>query len=454
MGAATTRADRDTAARPSGAAPATGAQHRRPGPDPDPDRAKGGSVIRTTIVTTHGVALYCPTAARPYHRMVWRDQDGRRQQRNANPDHDQAWAQAVEVDEQLAVDLADPGNKLVKDLVQIWLNEKGEVWSRAHSKKSRDMASRFILPVLGDERAWILTRTAVQACLATPEAGSARRHLQAAMGSLLAWAYEQDPAFLPEPRHVYMPRSSGRRTAKSAGGRQHGTSALYVESARIPDPGSLRRLAEAMRKVAGREQGEGERVYHRRPTPVLGERAWLMVAVAASCGLRIGELLALTVGQINIAEGAITVDRQVQHIDGGGVEIGLPKWGRRRIAPLPRRTIWGEPLRERLQEHVKGLPGDALVVPAEKGGYIRQSNFHRRWLRPAIDLTPEWHEDWVWHTLRHAFCSLMLRGDERLGRRPADITDLSIAAGHKDVVTTQSMYVSATRGVIGRLNDL
>jgi integrase len=347
---------------------------------------------------------------------------------------------------------ADAGSRPVSNLIDAWLADHKQAWAMTHMRTQQAMVSRFIRPMLGEVSCARLTRADVEACLKAPKAESAQRHLRAAMGGLLSWGYAAADPWISQPKVYYMP-SSRRKTAASVEG-EAGADVSYIEPALIPDAHNLRELADAMRLVAGRaRETDGELVIKR---PDLGDRAWLMVAIAASCGVRQGELFALTCRQLLIEDGELLADRQIQRKPGGGVLITKPKWGKIRKTVLPSKTIWGAPLHEPLREYVTAmkLKPDDIVFPTTRRQYMHPSNFLNRWFDPAREQVVGWHEKWVWHSLRHSFCSLMIRGDEELGRKPAALADVSLCAGHQDVGVTQRMYISTSRGAIGRLNSL
>ncbi len=76
---------------------------------------------------------------------------------------------------------------------------------------------------------------------------------------------------------------------------------------------------------------------------VIEPRWRALILLAAWCGLRRGELLALRRKDIDLVHGILTVERSVQHLRGGEVILGPPKTaGRRRVVMpphlLPERT--------------------------------------------------------------------------------------------------------------------
>jgi len=93
--------------------------------------------------------------------------------------------------------------------------------------------------------------------------------------------------------------------------------------------------------------------------------------------LRLGELLALRLGDVDLAAGTITVARQIVETDGGPVE-SEPKAGSRRTVHLPLRGA------EVLRGHVAGrgpaLPTARVFVRAD-GGALRAHHVHAAWSR-------------------------------------------------------------------------
>jgi len=94
----------------------------------------------------------------------------------------------------------------------------------------------------------------------------------------------------------------------------------------------------------------------RSPNLSASQRAQLSLFLLA--GLRLGEVMAITCGQLRFRDNLITVDRAVQVAFGGAQTVGLPK-GRK-----TRNVVMCMMLREILQEHCKGLNPDGLLWPA------------------------------------------------------------------------------------------
>lgn len=83
-----------------------------------------------------------------------------------------------------------------------------------------------------------------------------------------------------------------------------------------------------------------------------------MLGLFLLAGLRLGEVMAITRGQIRLDEDLIVVDRAVQVAFGGKQSVGLPKGGKTRNAVLCRT------LKRFVSDFAKDLPPEALLWPA------------------------------------------------------------------------------------------
>jgi integrase len=178
-----------------------------------------------------------------------------------------------------------------------------------------------------------------------------------------------------------------------------------------------------------------------------------MANTAAYSGLRWGELIALTVPQVDQAARVITVDRKVVEV-AGHLFLEAPKNRKHRRTIYPRRTPVGYPLAERpavrieqaRTEQEAGTNPLGLIFPSLKGKYWRSSNFSRNVLKRAY-IAVGWGDadgkgTWTWHSLRHVFCTTALFTWK------LDATDVSQMAGHANYRITLDMYVGATAGVL------
>ena len=125
-----------------------------------------------------------------------------------------------------------------------------------------------------------------------------------------------------------------------------------------------------------------------------------MVILAASTGLRVGELLALRRKMVNLAEGTIRICESVFH-----GQIQMPK------SECSIRTIpIGPQTRVLLEEHRKRFAAnwseEGLLFPNQLGGAHRESNLLERVLRPAAKAAGL--ERVTWHQLRHIHACMIL----------------------------------------------
>jgi integrase len=216
-----------------------------------------------------------------------------------------------------------------------------------------------------------------------------------------------------------------------------GESELLVDPAEIPSSGDVGNLGRAL--AASTQGGRGA----------------LMVNLAAYSGLRWGELIALTIPQVDGAGRVITVDRKMVEIS-GLLYVEAPKNRKFRRTIYSRRTPGGYALAERLAERIEEARAEqeaganplGLIFPASAGKYWRSSNFNRRILQPAYQQagwrSAESNGRWTWHSLRHVFCTTALFTWK------LDATDVSRMAGHANYRVTLDMYVGTTAGVLDR----
>lgn len=173
----------------------------------------------------------------------------------------------------------------------------------------------------------------------------------------------------------------------------------------------------------------GQESHAERPTVAPGE-VWAladavppqrrcMVLLAGFCGLRLGEVLGLAVGHVDLLHGTLRVERQLQEIGPKGTQtFTAPKTERgTRTLVLPE-VVAGE-LRAHLERMGEADP-EALLFTGAKGGPLR------RW---------QWQQDWNaarkatgnptlrYHDLRHSALTL-------LAATGATIAELQAQAGH------------------------
>jgi integrase/recombinase XerD len=153
----------------------------------------------------------------------------------------------------------------------------------------------------------------------------------------------------------------------------------------------------------------------------IGQRDKAMLEVLYACGLRVTELISLTLEQVNLRQGVLRV---------------MGKGSKERLVPMGEEAIvWIERyMRGARDELLAGRPSDVLF-PSQRGEQMtRQTFWHRIKHQAAVagigkSLSP--------HTLRHAFATHLLN-------HGADLRVVQMLLGHSDLSTTQ-IYTHVAR---------
>jgi integrase len=134
-----------------------------------------------------------------------------------------------------------------------------------------------------------------------------------------------------------------------------------------------------------------------------------LVDLAFWAHLRLAELLALRIGDIDLDDGTVAVQRQVVETDAGPVE-SPPKAGSQRVVHLPPQGV--SALAEHLKTRSPALPTARLLVRRD-GRVLRAHHVHAAWstARRAADL-PNVHL----HDLRHAGLTLAAQSGATLAK--------------------------------------
>lgn len=146
----------------------------------------------------------------------------------------------------------------------------------------------------------------------------------------------------------------------------------------------------------------------------VGMRDKAMLEVLYACGLRVSELVNLTIDQINLRQGVVRI---------------VGKGSRERLVPMGEEAQYWltQFLQSERLELLKNRSAD-MVFPSSRGTFMtRQTFWHRikHWALVAgieKNLSP--------HTLRHAFATHLLN-------HGADIRSVQVLLGHSDLSTTQ-----------------
>ncbi|TLX58361.1 site-specific tyrosine recombinase XerD [Stutzerimonas nosocomialis] len=159
----------------------------------------------------------------------------------------------------------------------------------------------------------------------------------------------------------------------------------------------------------------------------LGLRDRAMLEVLYACGLRVTELISLTLEQVSLRQGVLRT---------------FGKGNKERLVPMGDEAMhWIERyLREARGELLSGKASDVLF-PSQRGDQMtRQTFWHRIKLHATVagigkSISP--------HTLRHAFATHLLN-------HGADLRTVQMLLGHSDLSTTQ-IYTHIARA---RLQEL
>ena len=156
----------------------------------------------------------------------------------------------------------------------------------------------------------------------------------------------------------------------------------------------------------------------------------MAVLLGAGCGLRIGEVLGLSVASIDLDAAQVTVSRQLQALPGQGLALRPPKsHSSQRTVPLP------DTVATAIVEHLTRWPvldEEHLLVRTVTGRPLWPRTFHSRIWRTATDTAdlPEVR----FHQLRHFYASALIRAGE-------SVKTVQAALGHASALETLQIYV-------------
>ena len=130
---------------------------------------------------------------------------------------------------------------------------------------------------------------------------------------------------------------------------------------------------------------------------VIDPRYRALVLLATWAGLRFGEAAALRRGDIDLASSTVRIERQLQELKSGELQVGPPKTDAgRRVVSLPPHVL------PELERHLKAFvraEESSLVFTSPDAGLMRRSNFNRRVWQPACKAMGL--RDFHFHDLRH-----------------------------------------------------
>ena len=143
-------------------------------------------------------------------------------------------------------------------------------------------------------------------------------------------------------------------------------------------------------------------------------------------GLRVGEVLGLTVDRVDLERRSVTVDRQLQRI-GDELVLTTPKAEKKRTIVVP--EVVAFELRRHVRDHVISDVSDAVMFRGARGALQRRDEFYKAGWHPALIAAGLAKDRFVFHSLRH-FCASSLL---------AEGAPITAVAGHLgDTVETVS----------------
>jgi integrase len=327
----------------------------------------GGEVIELEC----GITVYPARSEGGRWRAVW-NEAGERQQCEAATEAKLA-PKLEKVAERLQVDAPNmrrPGSDLIAHYLNLDRLPVKDRWSRKHADTQRRLCERFAAPVITTVTCQdIKTEHTQKIVNAAPTAGEGDRVHR--MVSALVTA-GLDGGYLSNPRLARVHWQAKGRPLPAVQVSVAGESAMWVDPSEILADPDIAKLGLALAAMAR------------------GGLYELMANTAAYTGLRLGELTALTMTQIDQNARTITVDRKIVEV-AGRLYLEAPKNRKHRRTIYPRRTPAGYPLAERLAARIEQARAEqeavanplGLIFSSPKGTYWRSSNFNRRVLAPA-----------------------------------------------------------------------
>lgn len=155
-----------------------------------------------------------------------------------------------------------------------------------------------------------------------------------------------------------------------------------------------------------------------------GDRA--LVLFLSYTGARIGEALALTVGNVNVTTRRALI-AQTWTTENGRAVFGTPKTGKSRTVPLHGFLI------DALKPLIVDQPDDAYLFRAPRGGPLDPNNWRTRVWTKALAGTDFKKRDITPHSLRHTAASMAISSG-------ADVKVVQTMLGHASATETLDTY--------------
>lgn len=376
----------------------------------------------TTIRYANGVTCARKPDARGMYRVRWTDRHGNRKdarRQDATAARKLAEKLSLGLDPSADLDGARDG-ATVADLVEHFLDPDthDRSWSKSYRDGNTGICRKWVQPHLGrlavtDWRS-AHSRDLLRAMEAAGLLASTRRRNLTLMQRLVAIA--QRDGWIDHDPCAGVTVSTEEITIA-------GHASNYIDPEELPTHADLEKLATAMVEHTGQDW------------------RWLQVMLSAYSGLRCSEMLALSADQISLDAGTIDVRAQLQRDD---KELVPPK-GRKR-----RKTIYPSWLDEAVADRVGEVGPGGLLFPGADGDPEPYSTWR---LSRYVDAAEAcgWKPRFVWHDLRHYFCTwALMKAPEGLG---LPVQDVSLFAGHHSPSLTFDVYVGVSGDAFARARE-
>jgi integrase len=297
-------------------------------------------------------------------------------------------------------------------------------WGVNHRGNQGSIFRTHIVPTLGPRLVRDVTATDIGALLnSLAVTGMSQSTLDKVLKFLRAVAREAVAAGIWNPAQNPM---TGMQSPRAAG---RGSGLHTITKADVPTAKEVAALRKEMAKK--------------------GTHFGIMCDIAAHCGLRFGELLALRPSDFDLKQRSLSVTRQIREIP-GGFEVAVPKTaaGRRQVV-IPKAIM------PALQAFLKGKAKDDYLFLSSKGTHIRRSNWsamlggkkYKGNHIPGVYQASNWPQHLTWHALRHFAATSWIQAG-------VTIVDVSEMMGHADPSITMRIYVGGDKEAYKRAKSI
>lgn len=288
----------------------------------------------------------------------------------------------------------------IGELMAIWLADRRHDWKESTYACYKQLIACHISGSIAEWRAESFDNLSFQRYLDGIRKKSDGAKISAAYVNCIGTVIRQAFSYVAENYQYRLPHLSGRQRKEAEKGME------------LPSDKEIGRLLQYL--YANAE-----------------DSTCLGILLAYYTGIRIGELCALTWGDIDFEEGVLKVSKNMQRIKdferadfGTSIKVQMPKTATSlRCIPLP------EPLFALLKE--KRKPADQYLITGKQRAFAETRTVQYRF---ASILKKCGIAHFKFHMLRHYFASLCIR-------RGCDVKSLSEILGHANIQITLNLYV-------------